>query len=88
MPAPIIVDHDDWETRERKLSAVRSAGFIALGFDDPIRALDAIEAICVRVLVIFLCRCLTIVTANRAGGEKMASSSGCSPDLWATRLSG
>ena len=44
MPAPIIVDHDDWETRERKLSAVRSAGFIALGFDDPIRALDAIEA--------------------------------------------
>ena len=29
-----------------------------------------LKLICVRVLVIFLCRCLTIVTANRAGGEK------------------
>ena len=44
MPAPIIVVHDEVETRELAVSALRAAGFQAAGFDDPMKALAVVEA--------------------------------------------
>ena len=44
VPAPIIVVHDEPETRELAVSALCSAGLQAVGFDDPIEALTAVEA--------------------------------------------
>ena len=52
MPAPVLIVHEDLNTRELALSALRAAGHEAVAFADPIVALDAIEADSrVRVLV-------------------------------------
>jgi DNA-binding NtrC family response regulator len=52
MPTPVLIVHDDLNTRELALSALRAAGHEAVAFADPIVALDAIEADSrVRVLV-------------------------------------
>jgi DNA-binding NtrC family response regulator len=52
MPAPIIVVHDEVETREPAISALCAAGLQAVGFDDPMKALAVVEADTrVRVLV-------------------------------------
>ena len=44
MPAPVLVVHEDPDTRELALSALRASGHEAVAFADPIVALDAIEA--------------------------------------------
>lgn len=44
MPAPVIVVHDEVETREMAVGALCAAGLQAVGFDDPIKALTAVEA--------------------------------------------
>jgi DNA-binding NtrC family response regulator len=44
MPAPVLVVHDEQNTRELAVSALREAFLEAVGFDDPMKALDAIEA--------------------------------------------
>jgi len=44
MPAPVIVVHDDPGTRELAVSALCAAGLQAVGFDDLIEALTAVEA--------------------------------------------
>jgi DNA-binding NtrC family response regulator len=52
MPAPVLVVHEDPNTRELALSALRAAGHEVVAFADPIVALDAIESDSrVRVLV-------------------------------------
>lgn len=52
MPASVIVVHDDPGTRELAVSTLCAAGLKAVGFDDPLAALDTIEADArVRVLV-------------------------------------
>src|SRR5579859_5797755 len=52
VPAPVLVVHDDAETRDVALAALRSAGLEAVALADPMVALDAIEADSrVRVLV-------------------------------------
>lgn len=52
MPAPVLVVHQESDAREMLLAAVRAAGYEAAGFDDPLKALDAIEVDSrVRVLV-------------------------------------
>ena len=52
MPAPIIVAHDEPNTRELAVSALRAAGLQAVGFDDSMKALLAVETDTgVRVLV-------------------------------------
>jgi DNA-binding NtrC family response regulator len=52
MPAPVLVVHDERNTRELAVSALREAFLEAVGFADPMAALDAIEASSrVRVLV-------------------------------------
>ena len=52
MPVPVLVAHDDKETRDLALAALSAAGLEAVGFEDPIAALDAIETNSrVRVLV-------------------------------------
>jgi DNA-binding NtrC family response regulator len=52
MPAPVLVAHDDKATRDLAVAALGAAGIETVGFDDPIAALDAIEANSrVRVLV-------------------------------------
>lgn len=43
MPAPIIVVHQQTKVLDMILSALRSAGYEAAGFNDPVTALDAIE---------------------------------------------
>ena len=43
MPAPVLVLHDEDDTRERALAALRAAGHEVLGFSDPTTALDAID---------------------------------------------
>ena len=44
MPAVVLVVHDEQNTRELAVSALRAAFFEAIGFADPMAALDAIEA--------------------------------------------
>ena len=52
MPAAVLVVHDEQNTRELAVSALREAFLEAVGFEDPIAALDVIEASSrVRVLV-------------------------------------
>jgi DNA-binding NtrC family response regulator len=52
MPAPVLVVHNEDETRERALAALRAAGHEVIGFSDPTAALNAIEAASrVRVVV-------------------------------------
>jgi DNA-binding NtrC family response regulator len=52
MPAPVLVVHDDPNTRDLALSTLRAAGHEVVAFADPIVALIAIEADSrVRVLV-------------------------------------
>ena len=52
MPAAVLVVHDEQSTRELAVSALRAAFLEAVGFADPMAALDAIEASShVRVLV-------------------------------------
>jgi DNA-binding NtrC family response regulator len=52
MPAPVIIVHNEPDIREQALSALITAGVEAAAFDDPLAALDAIEAASrVRVLV-------------------------------------
>jgi DNA-binding NtrC family response regulator len=52
MPAPIVVVHDELGTRELAVTALCAAGSEAVGFDDPMKALAAVEAaISVRVLI-------------------------------------
>jgi DNA-binding NtrC family response regulator len=52
MPAAVLVVHDEQNTRELAVSALRAAFLEAVGFEDPMAALNAIEASSrVRVLV-------------------------------------
>ena len=52
MPAPVLVVHNEQETRDLAVTALRAAFLEAIGFDDPMAALDAMEADSrVRVLV-------------------------------------
>ena len=52
MPAAVLVVHDDRDTRELAIAALRRAFLEVVGFADPMTALDAIEASSrVRVLV-------------------------------------
>jgi DNA-binding NtrC family response regulator len=52
MPAPVLVVHNEFDTRELALTALRGAGREVAGFADPMIALDAIETDSrVRVLV-------------------------------------
>jgi DNA-binding NtrC family response regulator len=52
MPAPVLVVHNEFDTRELALTALRATGREAAGFENPMTALDAIEADSrVRVLV-------------------------------------
>jgi DNA-binding NtrC family response regulator len=52
MSATVLVVHSETDARELMLSAVRVAGFEAVGFSDPMRALDAVESDSrIRVLV-------------------------------------
>jgi DNA-binding NtrC family response regulator len=44
MPAPVLVVHEDPDTRELALIALRAAGHEAVAFANPMIALDAIEA--------------------------------------------
>jgi DNA-binding NtrC family response regulator len=53
MPARIFLVHNEAEPRELALNALAAAGHVAVGFDDPIKVLDALEAnsdICVLVV--------------------------------------
>jgi hypothetical protein len=43
VPAPVIVVHDEPETREMAVGVLCAAGLQAVGFDDPIKALTAVE---------------------------------------------
>ena len=43
MPAPVVIVHQQLETRRMLISTVRAAGYEVAGFADPIKALDAIE---------------------------------------------
>ena len=52
MPAPVLVVHNEQETRDLAVTALRAAFVEVIGFDDPMAALDAMEADSrVRVLV-------------------------------------
>jgi DNA-binding NtrC family response regulator len=52
MPAPVLVAHDDKATRDLAVATLSAAGIETVGFEDPIAALNAIEADSrVRVLV-------------------------------------
>jgi DNA-binding NtrC family response regulator len=52
MPAPVIVVHDEPATRELAVDTLCAAGLQAVGFDDPMKALAAVETDSrVRVLV-------------------------------------
>lgn len=44
MPAPVVVLHQQAETRQMLMSTIQDAGFEVVGFADPLKALDAIEA--------------------------------------------
>lgn len=43
MPAPVVVVHQQLDTRDMLMSIIRAAGFEVAGFADPLKALDAIE---------------------------------------------
>ena len=43
MPAPVIVVHDEPATRELAVDTLCAAGLQAIGIDDPMKALAAIE---------------------------------------------
>jgi DNA-binding NtrC family response regulator len=52
MPAAVLVVHDDKDTRDLAVSVLRAAFIDVAGFEDPMTALDAIEAnsrVCVLV---------------------------------------
>jgi DNA-binding NtrC family response regulator len=52
MPAPVVIVHDETDTREGMLTALRAAGHDSIGFHNPMSALDAIESdTLLRVLV-------------------------------------
>ena len=52
MPAPVLVAHDERETRELAVTTLRAAFLEVVGFEDPMAALDAMETDSrVRVLV-------------------------------------
>jgi DNA-binding NtrC family response regulator len=52
MPAPVVVAHDNKATRELAVAALIAAGLTAVGFHDPMVALDAVgDDARVRVLV-------------------------------------
>jgi len=52
MPAAVLVVHDDRDTRALAVATLRAAFLEPVGFDDPMVALDAIEASSrVRILV-------------------------------------
>jgi DNA-binding NtrC family response regulator len=52
MPAPVLIVHQESVVREKLLSVIRAEGHEAVGFDDPLTALGALEADSrVRVLV-------------------------------------
>jgi DNA-binding NtrC family response regulator len=44
MPAPVLVVHDELTVRELALTALGSAGHETVGLEDPMIALDTIEA--------------------------------------------
>lgn len=44
MPAPVLVVHNEFDTPELALVSLRAAGREAIGFENPMTALDAIEA--------------------------------------------
>ena len=44
MPAPVLVVHDEQNTRELAVAALRDAFLEVVGFDDPLKALDAIRS--------------------------------------------
>ena len=43
MPAAVLVVHDEPDTRELAVTALRAAFLDVIGFDDPMQALNAIE---------------------------------------------
>ena len=43
MPAAVLVVHDEPDTRELAVTALRAAFLDVIGFDDPMAALNAIE---------------------------------------------
>jgi DNA-binding NtrC family response regulator len=52
MPAPVLVVHDEQDTRELAVTALRAAFLEVVGFEDPMAALNAIETDSrIRVLV-------------------------------------
>jgi CheY-like chemotaxis protein len=52
MPAPVLVVFDEEDTRDLAVATLTAAGLIAVGFADPVAALNAVEADSrVRVLV-------------------------------------
>lgn len=52
MPAPVVIVHDEAETRVALLRALNEAGYETVGFADPMAALDAVQKDSqVRVLV-------------------------------------
>jgi DNA-binding NtrC family response regulator len=44
VPAPVVVVHQQPDTRQMLVSTVRAVGCEVAGFADPLKALDAIEA--------------------------------------------
>src|ERR1700758_3952642 len=44
MLAPVLVVHQEADTLERILTALRSAGYVAMGVSDPMASLDAFDS--------------------------------------------
>ena len=44
MPAPVIVVHDDDETRGLATHVLRDAGYEVMAFDSPMAVLDALDS--------------------------------------------
>jgi DNA-binding NtrC family response regulator len=44
MPALVLIVHNDAETRQLAVTALSAAGHETIGFEDPMKALDEIEA--------------------------------------------
>jgi hypothetical protein len=52
MPIPVVVVHDDYETRGLAADTLRAAGYEVAAFDSPMRVLDAMDSPTrIRVLV-------------------------------------